>query len=1633
MNSSTHSQNDAHDLREEKSAGHLHAIDSRGCKNENEGAIKQIGKKGVIFSLLLAALIVIVSVGFAQELTSSSGLLVDGTKLGLETAVAIPHHGSPAAVKSGEDAAYYIVTLTDPPLAAHLSAATAAPDDAASQDYLRYLADRQAELLDAITQLAGDTAVIHQYRYAANGVAVKLQPEQAAKVAALPGVLRVQRNFARQPMTDAGPHWIGADAIWDGTATGGEPGFKGEGVIIGVIDTGINMDHPSFADVGGDGYDHENPFGAGVYVGWCDPAHPDFDPNLVCNDKLIGVYSYANSGGDPEDDDGHGSHTASTAAGNVIPDAELIAPTTSITAEISGVAPHANIISYDACGVYGCDLIDLVAAIDQAVADGVDVIDYAIGGGSGDPWTDADSLALLNALNVGIVPVTAAGKSGPDAGTIGSPANAPWLLSVGATTHNRVFGNSLVGITADGSSLPNIAGKGFTAGYGPAPIVYAGDFGDALCLNPFPAGTWNGEIVVCDRGSIPRIMKGENVLAGGAGGLVLANDAANGDSLVSDEHVLPAVNITFDDGVVLEAWLAAASNPAATISGMTADYSAANGDIIADFSARGPDSQVDVIKPDVMAPGVNIWAAVDTDGAAPSPEYGLLSGTSMSSAHAAGAAALLRGLHPDWSAAEIKSALMMTAWSALSTESAASSADPFSRGSGRIDLTHAGETGLVMNETAANFLFADPAVGGDPTTLNVAGMANSQCVGVCEWTRSVRSALTTYATWQTAVIAPRGMIVTVSPSEFILAPGVTQALTITVDASNAPADSWSFATIVLVNVEGLAPTVRLPVAVKPMMGNLPEQVDVAARRDAGSTRLTGLQTIEITDLTVDAAGLVPATQELLSLSQDPTNDDPYDNLNDGTTYFVTVSIPDGAARLTAETFESEAPDLDLYVGVGEQPSADTEVCASRGETAVEQCNVNNPEAGTWWILVQNYAESDTPPDAATLAYAVVAGDAGNLTVEAPSNVPPYEPFDLLIFWDEEAMAAGDIWYGAFSLGSDPDNPGNVGMVNVDLDRLEDDVTMGVDVETAVPGDTLTYTISIQPNITPEDLTYTMTNVIPDGLTLVKGSVTATGGHVEVISNTLSWTGIMSISDFTYEMATSETDSACAAPLSELDGDSDAYIDLAAFGILPDPNTFGDNVWFSVDFDGGAYDFFGSYQDDLLNFTDDGFVFFAPSTPGAAPWQPQPIPTASDPNNLLAIFWRDMEIVYDGVRGVSLANLTSDGYPTAGIIEFDDVEDWPADGGPTYDFEIVAYYQASPDRYEYIFAYDNLTGPTALGAIGLENASGTFGVQYGFNDLVLTDGMAICFDLVPAYHDPVQISYEATVDADAAGVIANQTAHNTDNPGSKEAIASAEVTVLETEAPLYLSSNSSGAAGGVTYQDEDIVVYDMISGEWAMLFDGSDVGLANLADIDAVHMMDDGDILMSFRRRTFIPDVGWVYGPDIVRFMPDSLGEDTAGSFEVFFDGSDVGLLGQHEDVDAIGFAPDGRLVVSTYAHFTVSQLDGSHLRGDNDDLIIFNAISLGEDTQGDWEFYFDGSDVWDFTEDVWGTWLDAATGDIYFSMQDEFIAGDISGDALDVFICHPESLGDDTACTFEMYFDGSEAGFGGDRIDGFSR
>jgi choice-of-anchor B domain-containing protein len=247
--------------------------------------------------------------------------------------------------------------------------------------------------------------------------------------------------------------------------------------------------------------------------------------------------------------------------------------------------------------------------------------------------------------------------------------------------------------------------------------------------------------------------------------------------------------------------------------------------------------------------------------------------------------------------------------------------------------------------------------------------------------------------------------------------------------------------------------------------------------------------------------------------------------------------------------------------------------------------------------------------------------------------------------------------------------------------------------------------------------------------------------------------------------------------------------------------------------------------------------------------------------------------------------------------------------------------------------------------------------------------------------------------------------------------------------IYVSSSTSGTAGGVSFADEDILTFNTGTGTWAMFFDGSDVGLGS-TDVDAFELLDDGSLLLSLDASFSVSGLGTVADADIIKFVPTSIGSTTAGTFQWFFDGSDVGLTTSNEDIDALDYTADGKVIISTLGAFGVTGASGQ-----DEDLIIFTPTALGSTTSGSWAWHFDGSDVGLSTssnEDVNGAWTDSASDKLYLSTLGAFAVTGVSGDGADIFVCTPGSLGSTTTCTFAMYWDGSANGFAGEVLDAFA-
>jgi subtilisin family serine protease len=924
--------------------------------------------------------------------------------------------------------------------------------------YLEYIAERHEELrLEAALLLGRPVTPVFQYRSATNGMALDLTEAEAAELAESPLLKSIKPDTRHRLETDAGPEWIGAGAIWEGLP--GFPQARGENVVVGVIDSGINWEHPSFADPSSDGYVFSNPLSQ--QLGLCG------DPEVECNGKLIGVYDFVED--DPEtedvveentkgrDNDGHGSHVASIAVGN----RANVLLNNAVNATLSGVAPHANVVAYRVCYIgqpvgadtAGCAGSAILSAIDQAVDDGVDVINYSIGSGPSDPWANGSiARAFLAARGAGVFVATSAGNAGPNPGTVGSPANAPWMVAVGNATHNRVFGTRVENLTGGATTPPgDLAGASLTGGSGQRLIVHAKDYGFPLCgtgpeelgascasntgaSNPWKGQTpFNGEIVVCDRGQYGRVEKGKNVLLAGAGGYILANTEEFGESVVADTHCLPSSHIGEEDGDKLRAWLDSGAGHGGSISNFTLSEKDSFGDQLSETSSRGPALAPveDTLKPNLIAPGTQILAAIE-DG----QKFDTKSGTSMASPHIAGAAALLKSMHSGWSVSQIVSAIETTATAELATVGGTVAATPQQRGAGRPQLAEAANAGLYLNVTTSQFMIANPATGGNPGALNLAGLVDAGCAETCSFTRTVTDQMGGGNWSATAVDFPAGVGVTVNPSNFSLANGASRALNIGLDlAGSGKVGEWMDGRIRL-SAAG-SPDQYLTVSAFYSGGDLPEEWHITDDRSGGWVmfNLSGLAAMP--DATFRSGGLQPVARTVQVLPEDSSNQDPY---NGGTGVFTKWhNMPQGALWLYAETLASTAEDLDLFVGRDDNGNglADEaeELCSSTTPEDLERCDLFDLPPGNYWIVVQNWTGSEPAGDEATLRSVAVGPSAGNnLAVSGPGIVAGGANFSLRLSWDNVGALPGQEWLGAVGIGTSRDHPNNIGVIPVRFTR-----------------------------------------------------------------------------------------------------------------------------------------------------------------------------------------------------------------------------------------------------------------------------------------------------------------------------------------------------------------------------------------------------------------------------------------------------------------------------------------------------------------------------------------------------------------------------------------------------------------------
>ncbi|XP_043709941.1 subtilisin-like protease SBT1.6 [Telopea speciosissima] len=598
---------------------------------------------------------------------------------------------------------------------------------------------------------ADPVQILHVYDTVFHGFSATLTSDHAASLLKNPSVLAVFEDRRRQLHTTRSPQFLGLrnqQGLWSGSDYGSD-------VIIGLLDTGIWPERRSFSDR------NLGPVPT-RWKGICESGVQFTAAH--CNRKLIGARFFARGheaavrmNGASEvklanatveyrsarDADGHGTHTASTAAGRYVFQASMAGYASGIA---KGVAPKARLAVYKVCWKgSGCFDSDILAAFDRAVADGVDVISISIGGGDGISapyYLDPIAIGAYGAVSKGVFVSSSAGNDGPN---VMSATNlAPWLTTVGAGTIDRNFpadiilgdGRKLVGVSLYSGEPLN--GKMF-------PLVYPGKSGilsTSLCMeDSLDPKLVRGKIVICDRGSNPRVAKGLVVKKAGGVGMILANGASNGEGLVGDAHLIPACAVGANEGDALKAYVSSSSVPTVTIVFRGTVIGVKPAPVVASFSGRGPNGlDPEILKPDLIAPGVNILAAW-TDAVGPTgldsdtrkSEFNILSGTSMACPHVSGAAALLKSAHLDWSPAAIRSAMMTTAsvvdnrLQTMIDESTGKSSTPYDFGSGLLNLDRAMDPGLVYDITNDDYVSFLCSIGYGPKTIQIITKTPARC------------------------------------------------------------------------------------------------------------------------------------------------------------------------------------------------------------------------------------------------------------------------------------------------------------------------------------------------------------------------------------------------------------------------------------------------------------------------------------------------------------------------------------------------------------------------------------------------------------------------------------------------------------------------------------------------------------------------------------------------------------------------------------------------------------------------------------------------------------------------------------------------------------------------------------------
>lgn len=876
--------------------------------------------------------------------------------------------------------------------------------------YVSYLTSKHDQALAKV-----DGRKVYDYTFSFNGFAARLSVEQANKLAGVEGVLAVTADQTYTMDTSSTPGFLGLDAsggLWEQL---GGVGAAGDGIIIGIIDSGIWPESLSFSDrTGLNG--NETQDGKLDYQqipGWhgkCTPGE-EFNASL-CNQKLIGAQWFnAGQGGDEgidagrpwefnsvRDYNGHGTHTASTAGGN---NGVPATGPASVFGTVSGIAPHARIAAYKAlwstedASTAGGNTTDLVAAIDAAVADGVDVINYSISGTQTN-FRDPVEIAFMYAAAAGIFVAQSAGNSGPTASTVAHPG--PWTTTVAAGTHNRDGQGSVTlgnGVTYSGASVATAVGPAPLIDSTAAGLPGANPTALALCFTAVDNGGTPvldpakvaGKIVVCDRGSNARVNKSLAVAQAGGVGMILLNPSVN--SLNADFHFVPTVHLQSTDRTAVKNY-AATAGATATINSATIIYNA-SAPFTASFSSRGPllAGGGDLLKPDVIAPGQDILAAVAPPGNA-GRDFNLYSGTSMSSPHVAGLAALLMDLHPDWTPMMIKSALMTTAYDILDGPNT----NPlviFRQGAGHVRPNSAADPGLVYNSGWNDwlaFICSKQPQGLETTVCNPLWSAGyftdasdfnapSIAIGDLAGIQTVKRTVTSVSARETYTFSYSGLAgITVSPSvtSFTINPGASQSYNVTFTTAGAALNTYVGGYITWTGDRGHV--VRIPVVIRPVALAAP-----AAVSGNGGPISYNVVFGYNGAFTATARGLVPAATTAGTVADDPT--DGSCALSSPNAQLIPVAIPAGTTYARFSLFDADvAPGSDIDLCVFN--AASTLVGSSGSGTSAEEVNLLNPTAGNYTVVVQGWGVPGSSPFKLH-TWLLGSAAAGNMTVSAPAS------------------------------------------------------------------------------------------------------------------------------------------------------------------------------------------------------------------------------------------------------------------------------------------------------------------------------------------------------------------------------------------------------------------------------------------------------------------------------------------------------------------------------------------------------------------------------------------------------------------------------------------------------------------------